>query len=65
MNDETVKEELNLTKTVLRNLVSKLEHVHADPEFIGVWTINQLHNGKYTGPTYVDELKEAKALLSQ
>jgi len=46
-----------------RALVDKLEEINDDPKFQSVWTINQIHNGPYTGPNYVEELSTLKTVL--
>lgn len=48
----------------LRNLVTRLDFIHADPTYAGVWQISQLHFGPYTGPTYTAELDAARAALA-
>lgn len=51
-------------RAALEALVTRLELCHADPDYISVWTISQLHVGPYTGPTYEAELINAKAALA-
>ena len=47
-------------------LVNKLQQIHANPIYQGVWSIAQIHTGPYNGPTYVDELSELeKAIEAQ
>lgn len=47
-------------------LVDKLELIHADPQYQGVWTLYAIHGGDYTnGPKYDKELSELKEALSQ
>lgn len=46
-------------------LVKKLEQVHTDPAYISVWTIHQLHNGPYKGPTYTDEFNELRKVINE
>lgn len=50
-------------REALVSLVNRLDEVHADPVYERVWTANQLHEGPYCGPTYVDALDQAKAVL--
>lgn len=47
----------------LSGLVNRLDEIHVDPAYKSVWTVNQLHAGPYTGPTYVDELARAREAL--
>ena len=46
-------------------LVKKLEVVHADPAYISVWTLNQLHNGPYRGPIYTEEFNELRKAINE
>ena len=39
-----------------RALRDRLEVVHADPAYTGVWMTAQLHSGPYRGPQYIAEL---------
>lgn len=55
-------EELNV-KLALKNLVDRLEEIHNDSRYTAVWSNYYIHGGKYTGPTYVKELEEAKEAL--
>jgi hypothetical protein len=48
----------------LRNLVEKLDAVHADPAYKQVWEISQLHFGPYGGLTYTDELATARTVIA-
>jgi hypothetical protein len=49
----------------LEQLVTRLDVVHADPRYMGVWSLFQIHGGRYTEPTYTAELDAARqALLS-
>jgi hypothetical protein len=45
-------------------LIERLDAVHRDPEYHGVWAIAQLHRGPYTGLTYTAELTAARAALA-
>lgn len=49
----------------LKGLVDRLDEIHADPAYRSVWTINQIHAGPYTGPTYVEALARARAALEE
>jgi polyhydroxyalkanoate synthesis regulator phasin len=55
--------EVERLKEALTKLVQKLDIVHADSRYEGVWTIAYLHGQSYTGPTYTDELAAARAAL--
>lgn len=44
-------------------LVRKLDHISANDEFRGVWTLHEAHGGIYMGPTWEPELTEAKECL--
>lgn len=46
-------------------LVAKLEAIHADARYSGVWALAQLHHGPYTGPTYEAELSALTDALSR
>jgi len=46
-------------------LVTKLNEVGKSPEYLGVWTIAQMHCGPYKGPTYTDELRNLKRVLGE
>jgi hypothetical protein len=62
--DELRNEEGSLG--ILRTLVARLDTVHADPAYKGVWFVNQLHTGKpYAGPTYTTELDTAREFLKK
>ncbi len=49
----------------LKGLVDRLDYVHADPAYRSVWTVNQLHTGPYTGPTYVVDLEKARHIVDE
>jgi hypothetical protein len=59
MNDETTR-----LREALQGLVDRLDEIHANPAYKSVWTVNQLHAGPYTGPTYVEALARARAALA-
>lgn len=46
-----------------KQLVNRLEEIHLDKRYEAVWVNYLIHGGKYTGPTYVDELNKAKESL--
>ena len=50
-------------REALQGLVDRLDEIHADPAYKSVWTVNQIHVGPYTGPTYVEALARARAAL--
>lgn len=45
-------------------LVAKLNAVHDNLDYQGVWTVAHMHRGAYRGPTYTKELDDLKAALS-
>jgi hypothetical protein len=57
-------EEKARLQPALKRLVDKLDLIGEDPQFRSVWTMHKVHGGNYTGPTYVEELKEARAALA-
>lgn len=44
-------------------LVEKLEAVHRDPRFRGIWSFLKVHGCLYTGQTYEKELLALKSVL--
>jgi hypothetical protein len=44
--------------------VKKIDMVHNDPAYYGVWATSQMHIGEYKGPKYDGELDELKAELA-
>ena len=48
-----------------RELVEKLDKVHKNPAYVGVWTVSQIHQGPYQGPNYTEELKKLKDALKE
>lgn len=50
-------------REALEGLVNQLMKVHNDPRYMSVWTLSQVHQGPYDGPTYGTELMAAKAAL--
>ncbi len=51
-------------RAALRDLVARLDAVHADSAYLSVWTIAQIHVGPYRGPTYVEALDAARRVLA-
>jgi hypothetical protein len=52
-------------RALIAQLVAKLDAVHEDPQYKGVWTLAHIHGYNYTGLTYTNELQAVKdALLS-
>lgn len=49
----------------LKALVEKLEEIHDNPNYQGVWSMAHAHGHKYNGPTYEEELKKAKKLVEE
>lgn len=60
---ESLIASLRAARKALKDLVDQLDVVHNSPEYIGVWTLSQLHDGYYKGPTYTDALAAARAAL--
>ncbi len=50
---------------VLRALVEKLNAVHEDPQYKGVWTLHHVHGGRYSGLTYEKELGDGMKFLAE
>jgi hypothetical protein len=50
-------------RDALQSLVDRLDQIHDDPAFKSVRTVNQANVGPYTGPTYVEALDQARAVL--
>lgn len=50
---------------VVRRLLDRLEHVHADPRYIAVWQCAQTHFGPYEGPQYHTEMETAREVLNE
>ncbi len=46
-----------------KELVSQLEVVHKDAQYVSVWMLSQGRRGIYTGPTYGEELCKLKSAL--
>lgn len=58
-------EERNALRGALAALVRRLDEIHADPDYISVWAIAQVHRGAYAGPKYDVELEAARAALAK
>src|SRR4030095_1692932 len=52
-------------REALRRLVTRLDAVHADEAYSGVWVLHQAYVGPYAGPTYTAELDAARAALAE
>jgi hypothetical protein len=50
--------------TAARALVERMDTVHHDPYYIGVWTLHQVHGGTYRGPTYNEAYAALRAALA-
>lgn len=48
-----------------QRLVAKLDAVHTNARYIGVWAIAQSRLGQYAGPTYTDELAALNVALAE
>jgi hypothetical protein len=46
-----------------RSLVERLDLVHDDPKYQGVWQMAQSRNGQYTGPQYKKELDALREIV--
>lgn len=51
------------TKTVLENLVKKIEEIENNDSFKSMFTISYVHGIKYSGPNWIKELNDAKEVL--
>ena len=52
-------------RKALEGLISKLDEIHGNSAYKGVWEISQIHCGPYRGPTYTEELQRARAALKE
>lgn len=52
-------------REALEALVKRLDEVHADPQYRGVWQMHMIHGGRYSGLTYTAELKAAHEALTE
>jgi len=50
-------------EAALTGLVDRLDEISRDIEFNSVFTLHHIHGGTYSGPTWVDPLKVARAAL--
>ena len=50
-------------REALEALVYKLDAVHEDARYQSVWQVYAIHGFKYTEPTYIRELEQAKQVL--
>ena len=50
---------------LLSNLVRRLDEIHDDPRYKAVWESFMLHGGRYTEPTYTEQLEAARAYLQR
>ena len=46
-------------------LITRLDEVHEDEQYKSVWFSYHNHGGRYTGPTYTQELMIARKALDQ
>jgi len=46
-------------------LVKRLDTVHADPAYMGVWTLYHVHGGRYDGPQYHTEVDALRAAIAK
>ena len=47
----------------LKDLLEKMEEIHENPQYKGVWAFFHAHGQDYTGPTYEKEFQTAKNTL--
>ena len=47
------------------DLLRKLDEIHQDSRYIGVWTHFHVHGGRYTGPQYDTQLEKLRELLTE
>ena len=55
--------DVDALEEALGALVARLDLIHDNEEYQGVWVLHQVHGGKYEGPTYTAELDQARAVL--
>ena len=51
-------------REALEALVTKLDEVHADERYKGVWSLAAAHGMTYKGPRYTVELNAARTALA-
>ena len=56
-------EESRKVEEIASVFVAKMDEIHADPRFNGVWVFAHTHGQSYTGPTYGSELDALRAAL--
>jgi hypothetical protein len=62
---ESLKFKNELLRKTLQDLVSKLELIANDNQFKGIFVLNHVHGGSYTGPTWTEEFEAAKKVLAE
>ena len=55
---------LDRMRKALEALVNKLDLVHKDHSYMAVWQMAAVHGCVYDGPTYADELTDARLALN-
>ena len=67
MKAETVRDqwcaEYVKVRDALKQLIDRLDQVHADPAYKSVWTQYHNHGGRYAGPTYTEALAKARKVV--
>lgn len=58
------KNEVDRIVEILNKLVNKLELIHEDSNYKTVWSMYYIHGGRYNGPNYMEELRDAKQVLN-
>lgn len=60
---EQLRRRAEVAEAALRALVQKLDAVHEDPQYKGVWMMHHVHGGRYTGLKYEVELHNARVVV--
>ena len=50
---------------LLRKLVTQLDIVHSDADYLATWQLAQEHRGKYRGASYETEFENARKFLAR
>lgn len=59
------RQRAEVAEAALRALVYKLDAVHKDPQYEGVWMMHHVHGGRYTGLKYEVELHNARVVVEE
>lgn len=52
-------------RQALQRLVDKIDQMQVDERFQDVWAMYELHKRSYGGPSYDQELEDAREVLSE